>query len=124
VQVVHYPLLRQVGGSQYVLHQHKHMQLTSYVVGPLMFTELGASICLLLLFPEGVLGSLASIGLALLVVIWCSTLLLQGPRHEQLRCGWNEEAHRGLVRSNWIRTIAWTLRSINATFIVSLFLVI
>jgi hypothetical protein len=43
-------------------------------------------------------------------VIWLSTALLQVPRHRALEAGFDPAAHRALVATNWIRTVAWTAR--------------
>jgi hypothetical protein len=50
----------------------------------------------------------------LLAGIWASTFLLQVPCHLRLSAGWDAATHRFLVDSNWIRTIAWTLRLVLA----------
>ena len=50
-------------------------------------------------------------GLALLAVIWLSTALVQVPLHRRLQGGFDAAAHRRLVRTNWLRTAAWTLRA-------------
>lgn len=51
-------------------------------------------------------------GLDLIGVIWLSTRLLQVPQHRVLEAGSDPGAHRVLVASNWIRTVAWTARGI------------
>jgi len=43
-------------------------------------------------------------------VCWLSTALLQVPRHRQLARGFDARAHAFLVRSNVVRTAAWTAR--------------
>jgi hypothetical protein len=48
---------------------------------------------------------------ALLGVVWLSTFTLQVPAHRALLQGWSEPVHRRLVLTNWIRTVAWTLRA-------------
>lgn len=50
--------------------------------------------------------------LGLLVLIWASTFLLQVPKHKVLTHGFDAEAHRFLVRTNWIRTAAWSVRGV------------
>ena len=60
----------------------------------------------------------AIIGLALVTLIWLSTALLQVPCHEDLSNGFDTEIHRRLVATNWIRTVAWSLRSLLATWIL------
>jgi hypothetical protein len=39
-------------------------------------------------------------------------MALQVPAHGVLAEGFDADAHRRLVASNWIRTIAWTARSL------------
>jgi len=60
---------------------------------------------------SGVASREAWAGLGLLLIIWASTLLLQVPMHRKLGVGFDAEAWRFLVRSNWVRTIAWSLRA-------------
>ncbi|MEM1030883.1 MAG: hypothetical protein AAGN82_11060 [Myxococcota bacterium] len=50
-------------------------------------------------------------GLALVVIIWGSTALIQVPAHSALSGGFDEGAHARLVATNWIRTVAWFIRS-------------
>jgi hypothetical protein len=45
---------------------------------------------------------------ALIVVILVSTVLWQAPAHRKLAKGFDASVHRTLVRTNWIRTAAWT----------------
>lgn len=44
-------------------------------------------------------------------LIWLSTALLQVPLHRALLPGFDPAKIHRLVRSNWLRTVAWTLRS-------------
>ena len=37
--------------------------------------------------------------------------LVQVPLHRRLQGGFDAAAHRRLVRTNWLRTAAWTLRA-------------
>jgi hypothetical protein len=48
----------------------------------------------------------------LILVAWGSTFLLQVPYHARLELEFDEAAHGKLVGTNWIRTIAWTARSV------------
>ena len=54
----------------------------------------------------------AWLGLGLLGLIWLSTWRLQVPRHGELAHGFDARAHCRLVDTNWIRTIAWSLRAV------------
>ena len=112
VQVVHYPLFRAVGAPGYAAYQAEHMRLTTLVVGPLMLLEAATALWLLLDRPAFVSPARAWTGLALLAVAWLVTAFLSVPRHEALRHGFDPSAHAALVATNWIRTAAWTARSV------------
>ena len=110
VQVVHYPLMADVGAAGFQNYEATHMRLTSLVVAPLMLTEFVTA----LLLVAGFAGKPVTgwwIGLALLGVIWISTFALQVPAHAKLTQGFDAVAHARLVNTNWIRTLAWTARA-------------
>lgn len=106
IQVVHYPLLAKVGAEGYRDYQLSHQALISLIVGPVMLVE-AAAVALLLLVKRDA-WTLA--GAALLAAIWLSTAFLQVPMHNVLANAFDADAHIRLVQTNWIRTIAWTVR--------------
>ncbi len=110
VHVVHYPLFAAVGDDAFVGYERRHVQRTSWVVGPPMVTELTATLWLVAISPS----LLTWIGVALLVVVWGTTWVLAVPRHAELERGFDERAHARLVSSNIVRTLAWTARSLVA----------
>jgi hypothetical protein len=118
VQVVHYPLFRQVGGDLFPAYARLHAKRTSWVVGPPMLLEMTTALLLLWLRPPGVPLWMLWAGLLLLVVIWLSTWLLQVPQHAILAEGFNAQAQRRLVRTNWIRTMGWSLRGALAVWVL------
>lgn len=111
VQVVHYPLFGAVGGGGFVRYEARHTRLTSRVVLGPMVLELVTAGLLVGRPPTSVHAWEAWAGLALVGLIWVSTALLQVPRHNELAAGFGVSAHAALVRTNWLRTAAWTLRS-------------
>lgn len=111
VQVIHYPLFAAVGADGFAAYEQLHTTRTTWVVAPVMLTEVGAA---LLLFRHRARRGILMSGAALLAVIWMSTFLLQVPRHEILAGGFDEAVLGGLVGTNWIRTAAWSGRSILA----------
>ncbi len=111
VQVVHYPLFARVGRDGFTAYSEAHQRLTTLVVGPAMLVEAVTAALIVVLRPEGVSGLLAWAGLALLGVIWMSTAFLQVPLHGRLAAGFTQEACDALVSTNWLRTVAWTIRS-------------
>jgi hypothetical protein len=78
-----------------------------------------ATVVLLVLLPSPrVPASSAWLGGALLAVIWLSTVFLQVPCHNRLVSGFDQATYERLVNSNWIRTIAWSLRGALAMWMV------
>ena len=110
VQAVHYPLFSRVGAEHYVDYQQLHQKWITPVVGVPMIVELVTAILLLKYLPSTASPSLVWVALGLLIVVWLSTAFLQVPCHNQLSQSFDEQAHRRLVSSNWIRTVSWTLR--------------
>ncbi len=111
VQVVHYPLMAKVGGEGYRDYQLAHERLTTWAVGPPMLVELACALWLVIAPPPGVAPWLAYTGLALVAGLWLSTAFVQVPCHKKLAGGFDTTAHRQLVQSNRLRTLAWSLRS-------------
>jgi len=110
VQRVQYPLMDQVGVAGFPAYEQAHVARIGPVVAPMMLVELGTGIALLWVGSGGGSRSLSIAGMALIVVIWLSTFLIQVPLHDVLADGFDPAAHASLVRTNWIRTLAWTLR--------------
>jgi len=111
VQLVHYPLFRLVGPDTFEAYQAGHMMRITWIVLPAMTVELLTAVALVVWQPLGIAAWQAWTGLALVGVIWASTGLLQVPLHQTLTVGFDPEAHRNLVTTNWIRTITWILRA-------------
>lgn len=110
VQIVHYPLFDDIGELNFASYQQRHQANISYIVGPVMLIELVTAILLIWYPVPGVSKSLVWIGIGLIVAIWLSTAFLQVPCHGKLVKAFDPTAYSWLVRSNWIRTIAWTAR--------------
>ena len=112
VQVVHYPLFANVGEDRFSAYEQRHTDSTTWVVAPPMIVE-GLTALLLFRFrPAGVSTLLLSIGLALVIVIWLSTAFVQIPCHELLSGHFDANVQQRLVATNWIRTVAWSVRGL------------
>lgn len=111
VQWVHYPLSRHVGAADYSTYQAEHMRRITAIVGPLMGVELVTAGLLVWTPPAGVFAGQAWAGLLLVGLIWGTTGLVQVPLHAALTDGFDRATHRRLVRTNWVRTVAWGLRA-------------
>ena len=112
VQVVHYPLFDRTGSAEFPVYHGRHSVLTTWVVGPPMLLEALTAVLLFWFRPTAVATWQLAAGLALLAVIWLSTTFLQVPGHGLLSRGFTADAHRRLVRTNWVRTAAWSLRAL------------
>lgn len=112
VQVVHYPLFSSVDRSAYPAFAAAHGRLITPIVGPAMLVELVTAVLLVAQRPAALPVRWAWIGAGLVAVIWLSTALVQVPLHAQLAQGYDARAHGWLVTSNWLRTVAWSIRSL------------
>ena len=112
VQVVHYPLFGLLEGEPSKAFASAHQDRTARVVIPFMLAEGAAAFFLAAWPPAGVPRPLAIVGLAIVVAIWLSTAALQMPLHRRLASeGHAAETVASLVRSNWLRTVLWSLRA-------------
>lgn len=112
VQIVHYPLFSRVGAEYFRAYEAAHTNAITLVVMPLMLAELGTAFLLALQPPRGVPSLAVWIGLVLVGVTWLSTAFIQVPLHGRLSAGFDLSAHQALVTTNWIRTVAWSLRGV------------
>jgi hypothetical protein len=110
VQIVHYPLFANVGQQSFSNYEQRHAGVTTWIVVPPMLVEIVTATLLVWFCPAGVQRWTVGVGFVLVVVIWVSTAFLQVPFHDQLANGFQAGAHQQHVASNWIRTIAWSLR--------------
>ncbi len=110
VQVVHYPLMARVGRQSFRRYEMDHQRLTTWVVAPLMLTELATAVLLLWWRPAGVGTATVWLGLVLLAFIWLVTYTVQVPQHSSLVLSYDAAVQQRLVAGNWFRTAAWTAR--------------
>jgi hypothetical protein len=110
VQIVHYPLFSRVGEAAFAEYERHHARRTGWVVAMPMLLELGTAIATVWCIGD----VLAWCGLGLLAVVWTSTGLWQVPAHRRLESGFDAVTHRRLMRTNWVRTVAWSARGITA----------
>lgn len=105
VQLLLYPNFRSVPEVDFTLQHAAHSFRISLLVWP-MFVEL--LICVwIMTTPVRSLGWL--IQLAGILLIFGTTAFLSIPEHNLLGNGKNPEAIERLIRTNWVRTITWTV---------------
>lgn len=112
IQIVQYPFFSEVGKESFPQYHAKHTFWITPVVAPIMIVELLTAIFLVFYPPENLEVKLLWLALVLTLIVWASTFFLQVPMHEKLAQGFEKKAHRFLVNSNWLRTGAWSLRSL------------
>jgi hypothetical protein len=115
VQVVHYPLLRQVGPDTFAAYHAAHTRRTTLVVAPLMLAEAIAALALVVASPG---SATARTGLVLVALLWASTFFVQVPIHNRLARGPHPADLTRLVRTNTLRTSLWTLRAVLALWML------
>jgi len=112
VQLVHYPMMLSIREDDFDAYRREHMKRTAPVVILPMILHLASSLALLIWPTRGVPEWLLWIGAGLAGITWLSTGLLQVPCYKKLEQeGYSVALLKRLVRTNWVRTIAWTAHS-------------
>ena len=109
IQMVHYPAFRDIDQDCFIEFEKKHTTNISLLVVPLMLLELLAAIVLVVMNPEEIKNILI---LKVVLGIWLSTFLLSVPCHQKLTKGKDLVIIDRLVRTNWIRTILWSIKGV------------
>tara|TARA_Y100000816_G_scaffold79336_1_gene54102 strand:+ start:279 stop:695 length:417 start_codon:yes stop_codon:yes gene_type:complete len=115
IQLVHYPSFKYVKESDFIIFQKYHMNNISYIVFPVMFTEL---VTALFIFFSGEESLFFVLSLICLFLIWAITGVLFTKYHSILKEGKDLKMIKKMIRANWIRTLLWTLRLIMILFVI------
>ena len=107
VQLVVYPAFADVDPARFAAFHGRHSTRISWVVLAPMVAELGLAAWLAWAAPSGPTWW----AFGLVVFIWAATFFVSVPFHNRLgQSGYDYVAIDGLVRTNWLRTVAWTAR--------------
>jgi len=109
IQLVHYPFFLRSDKANFIKHIGFHKRQISIIVVPLMTVELASSG--ILAFETTQYANLNIIGFIIVISIWLVTFFVQVPIHNSLSNGYDEASVQKLIKTNWIRTILWTLKS-------------
>jgi hypothetical protein len=112
VQLVEYPLFAYVGEAAFPEYAAEYQRRISWIVIGPMLVEVATAAGLAAWHPDLYRLPAFQIATLLLVVVWASTFLWQTPTHQRLLKGLDRATVSQLVRSNWLRTVAWTARAI------------
>ena len=110
VQVVHYPLLSVVPVESAATVAVEHQRRTGWVVMAPMAVEGVTTLMLLAMVPVGVAWFVPWLAGIPLAVALGATVLLSVPRHARMAASPDEQVGRELVTTNWVRTVAWSVR--------------
>jgi len=105
VQVVHYPLFREIPLADFPKYERKNF-VTGYVTVPIMIIELATG--LYLLYHNQTTLYFVNTGFLVLIVL--STAIFQVPIHFKLTKTATSALIDKLIHTNWMRTISWTIR--------------
>ena len=112
IQLVHYPAFADVSREAFSTFHQAHLQRITALVALPMLVELVTAGLVVLIAP--VPRASAVVGLLLLVIIWGATAFVQVPLHDALARGGDSATMTRLIDTNWVRTVAWTLRGVVA----------
>lgn len=109
VQMVHYPLFNMADRANFSAFESEHsLRISSIVLVPMLLELVLSGLTLTSSLEPRWLPWLSA---GLVGVIWLSTFFLQVPQHSVLSGGFDQKAYELLVSTNWIRTVAWTVKT-------------
>lgn len=117
IQLLSYPMMASVPAQGFVRYEEAHQRRVTSVLAVLAPAELVTAVGVVLV-PDEVPSWLTVGAGAILAGIWVSTGVYFAPLHGRLAAGFEPDLHRRLVRGNWWRTAAWTVRGAAAVAMV------
>jgi hypothetical protein len=108
IQLVHYPLFSFADEARFAAFHAAHSARITLIVMPAMLLELGSSLALVAASEDPLERRAAMLGVALVAVAWATTAFASVPAHGRLSGGFDAAAHRTLVTTNIVRTVAWS----------------
>ena len=123
VQIVHYPLMGMVPDQISLRYAAEHQWRTTWIVAPAMCVEAISGLLVVFVHPVGMGPGVAALGFLIIVFIFYRTGVVHVPQHRFLASQHEvdtcrDETCRELVRSNWLRTVAWTIRGALVVFML------
>lgn len=115
IQLVHYPSFSFVKNNLSVEFNQFHQFKITFIVMPVMLIEL---VCAIAWYIDSSYNVLLLVNLGLLALIWLSTFLLSVPIHARLTSDFSQELIDKLIKTNWPRTVLWSIRSLILIYIL------
>jgi len=119
VQLVHYPLMAQVGRDDFVAYEAAHSPRMAAVVMLPWLAEGITTAWLLVERPPTVGAGLVWSGAVAALIPVLVTLVWSVPAHSRLAAGLDLVVHARLVRTNWLRTAGWSAHAVIAAGIAA-----
>ena len=109
VQIIIYPGMVRIPSNDFVNYHAWYVTRITMIVLPLMICEIVIAIAWFFLHDNLVYPIVTN---CLVILVWWSTFTFQVPIHKRLQSGKDKSKIRRLVATNWIRTIAWSLKAV------------
>ncbi len=114
IQLIHYPSFKFIDFKQFFTFQNFHTKTITFIVGPIMTLEIFTALYLLILNEFSFFWITQTF---LLIIIWLCTAFLSVPIHNLLAQPHISDSERlqiaqVLVKTNWPRTLLWSVRSL------------
>ena len=106
VQCIIYPAFRAIEADRFEAWHRRYMQTISVFVIPLMLIQLTCSAWAAIAHPV----PWNVISMAAVAAAWAVTFCISAPCHQKLqRIGKDPATIERIIRTNWLRTLAWTI---------------
>lgn len=112
VQIVHYPLMGMIPADVFYSYEIANIYRTTMVVSIPFVLEALTGLWLYWRGVSGIAHWRFRWGLWLIAFIWLSSAVFQIPAYFYLSKELTPTVHAFLVYTNWLRTLAWSLRSL------------
>lgn len=113
VQIVHYPLFRIIENNKFPAYERKNA-ITGFITVPVMIIELISGLISLYNYQD----NLHLLNIVLLSFIWLSTMIFQVPIHLKLMQVASPKLITKVIKTNWIRTLSWTARTLLLSYLI------
>ncbi len=114
VQLVHYPSFQYIDFERYRSFQRFHMEKISLIVVPTMIFELGSGLMLVFFYYKE--DWIFILSMVFLLAIWIITAIFFTKLHGRLAHGYINAVVDSLIKTNWLRTLLWTIRLLLVLF--------
>lgn len=112
IQRVHYPSFSYISKQDFVAYHNFHSFHITWIVAPVMIIELLTAAFMVYENYYTEFFTKFLIVFLMTLILWIATFFLSVPCHSELSKDKSDRAIKKLVRTNWIRTIFWSVKSI------------